>query len=219
MRVEQREADIVVTMGSEEQRIQLDFLERMNAALDRAETLGASAGALVVTADGKFWSNGLDVGTIAAYSHEQQHEFMRHFRHLLGRLVTFPMPTVAALNGHAFAGGAILALAFDYRVMRADRGWFCLPEVDLNMRVDPGVLELVRSRLAPGTLRDAFLSGRRYAANDALAAGIIDASAGETELVARACALAAPLAAKPRASMAMIKSNIWGTLHRHLTED
>ncbi len=219
MRVEQREGDVVVTMGSEEQRIQLDFLERMNSALDRAEALGAHTGALVVTADGKFWSNGLDVGTIAAYSHEQQHEFMRHFRHLLGRLVTFPMPTVAALNGHAFAGGAILALAFDYRVMRADRGWICLPEVDLNMRVDPAVLELVRSRLSPGALRDAFLSGRRYPASEALAAGIIDASAGETDLVARACALAAPLAAKSRASMAMIKSNIWGTLHRHLTED
>ncbi len=219
MKVDRQENDVIVTMGSDEQRIQLDFLERMNTALDQAETLATAGGALVITAEGKFWSNGLDVGTIMAYSPEQQRDFMHHFRHLLGRLLTFPLPTVAALNGHTFAAGGVLALALDYRVMREDRGWFCLPEVDLNMRVDPAVLELVRSRLRPTTVRDAFLSGRRYTAADALEAGIADAIAPGDLLLERARTLVAPLAAKPRANMTMIKSNLWGGLHRRLTED
>ena len=78
----------------------------------------------------------------------------------LGRLVAFPVATVAAMNGHAFAAGAMLALAHDYRVMRGDRGFFCLPEVDIKIPLAPGMNSLIKCRMSPMVFRDTVLTGR-----------------------------------------------------------
>jgi enoyl-CoA hydratase/carnithine racemase len=64
----------------------------------------------------------------------------------LGRLLCFPVPTIAAINGHAFAGGFMLAFAHDYRIMRTDRGFLCLPEIDLGMGLLPGMNAIIRYR-------------------------------------------------------------------------
>ncbi len=69
---------------------------------------------------------------------KDRQEFISAVLKFLGRVMGFPVPTVAAVNGHAFAAGAMLALAHDFRVMRSDRGFFCLPEVDINIPPGPG---------------------------------------------------------------------------------
>ena len=61
----------------------------------------------------------------------------------IGRLLVFPAYTVAAINGHAFAGGALISCAFDYRVMREDRGYFCFPEVDIRIPFTAGMAALI----------------------------------------------------------------------------
>ena len=93
-------------------------------------------------------------------------------------ILVFPIPTVAAMNGHAFGIGALLALAHDQRVQNAERGWFCLPEVDLRMRFNPFQLGLVVGKLSRPTANEAVLSGRRYDGAASLAAGIVDAVGG-----------------------------------------
>ena len=93
---------------------------------------GRDARALVTVGTGKHYSNGFDLDFLGALPRGDLEAFMDRVLRLLTRLLTFPVPTVAAVNGHAFGIGAMLALAHDRRVMRADRGWFCLPEIDLG---------------------------------------------------------------------------------------
>jgi enoyl-CoA hydratase/carnithine racemase len=82
---------------------------------------------------------------------------------LLVKMLALAMPTVAAVTGHAFGGGAILAMAHDWRVMRADRGYFCFPEVDIRLRFTPGMAALIQAKLTPAAAVTAMTTGRRTA--------------------------------------------------------
>jgi enoyl-CoA hydratase/carnithine racemase len=124
--------------------------------------------------------------------------------------MAFPVPTVAAINGHAFAAGAMMALAHDFRVMRGDRGFLCLNEIDLRIPLAPGMAALVRSRLPGPTLRDMVLTGARIGGADALARGIVDEAIAVSEVVPRAAARAAALADKDRATYGALKQGVYG---------
>ena len=90
----------------------------------------------------------------------------------------------------------MLALAHDFRVMRADRGFFCLPEVDINIPFTRGMSGLIQGKLTQKTAHEAMTTGRRYGGTDALAAGIVDAVAHEDDVLSSAIELARPLAGK-----------------------
>jgi enoyl-CoA hydratase/carnithine racemase len=142
-------------------RFNRSFLNELNDALDTVE---ASAGpAALVTTGGteKFYSNGLDLAWIAGDGQSEGGAFVGDVMRFLGRLMAFPVPTVAAINGHAFAAGAMMALAHDFRVMRADRGFLCLNEIDIHIPLAPGMSALVKNRLPATTLRDMVLTGMR----------------------------------------------------------
>ncbi|MGD0394958.1 MAG: enoyl-CoA hydratase/isomerase family protein, partial [Acidimicrobiales bacterium] len=117
---------------------------------------------------------------------------------LLVRILDFPAITVAAVNGHAFAAGAMLATAHDIVIMREDRGFWCLPEVDLGLPLTPTMFEVVAAHLPTATLRESSLTGRRYPGSDALSAGIVHELASEDSVVTRALERALELAQKDR---------------------
>jgi enoyl-CoA hydratase/carnithine racemase len=197
----------VVRMGLGENRFNPELLDGLEAAFDRVEgTEGPSA--LVLTGEGKFFSNGLDLDWLAAADQADRNATLRRVYELLARLLEFPAPTVAALNGHAFAGGGMLALACDRRVMREDRGYFCLPEADIGLVFVRGMSLLITHRLRPETAREAMLTGRRYDAAASLEAGIVDRVAAEEMVVGEAVAMVEPLAAKPGAVQQGIKQGI-----------
>jgi enoyl-CoA hydratase/carnithine racemase len=137
---------------------------------------------------------------------------------LLARVLTFPRPTVAALQGHTFAAGAMLALAHDWRVMRADRGYFCLPEADINIPFLPGMSALIQAKLTPAAATDAMLTARRYGGEDALAAGLVTATAAEDEVLSAAVALAAPLATKDPTTLGLIKERMYSDVVQTLRD-
>lgn len=124
-------------------------------------------------------------------------------------MLVFPTATVAAVNRHAFAAGAMLALACDVRVMRTDRGYLCLPEVDIGLSFTPGMTALLKARLPTATAHEAMLTARRYGAREALAAGIIDAAVPAEEVLDAAVVRAAALAGKPRTTVAQIKRGLF----------
>src|SRR5919107_3624668 len=108
---------------------------------------------------------------------EQAGPLLAGVHRLYARILAMPMATVAAITGHAYAGGAMLSVAHDWKVMRADRGYWCLPEVDLGLPFTPGMNALLVAKLPKRTAHEAMTTARRYAAPEAEAAGILDATA------------------------------------------
>lgn len=204
---EQRGPVTVVRMVDGENRFHPRLLDSLEAVLDEIEA-GEEPAALVLTGSGKFFSNGLDLEYMGAHPDDAEATLAR-VHALLGRILGLEVPTVAAINGHAFAAGAMLALAFDERVMRADRGWFCLPEADLGLPFTPGMNALISARLSPPVAHEAMALARRYAAPDALAAGIVAETAPEDQVLERAVARAEALAGKPRPGLAAIKRTLY----------
>jgi enoyl-CoA hydratase/carnithine racemase len=204
----QREGEVfVLRMSGGENRFNPEFIGGFNAALDEVEAHPGPS-ALVTTGDGKFYSNGLDLAWMGTDGVDAI-AFVRTLHKLLGRVLAFPRPTVAAINGHAFAGGAMLALAHDFAVMRADRGFFCLPEADLGIPFTAPMTALIASRIPQPALHDACTTGRRYSGPEAVAAGIVAATAAESEVLPAAVARAAALAGKERTTLQAIKRGLY----------
>jgi enoyl-CoA hydratase/carnithine racemase len=206
----------VLTMQNEQNLIDLPFLARLHEALDQVEAESEGDSALVLTGEGKFFSNGLNLPELRRLEAPEMARFNKEFRRAVGRLVVSPVPTVAALNGHAFAGGAVLALACDYRIMREDRGWLCLSEVDVGMAIPPPIMALVTARLPGTTVPDAVLAGKRFSADEAIGAGFADGKAPEAELLSKAVELAGSLAGKNRNVIRTMKATLWGDVARGL---
>lgn len=189
-----------------EARFSPDWLAAAHAALDEVEA-GEGPAALVTTATGKFFSNGLDLEYILPRL-DQLDVYLDSVHKLYHRLVKLPVPTIAAVQGHAFGAGAMLATAHDFRVMRADRGFYCLPEVTLQMPFTPSMTALVTTRLGNQVALEAMTTGRRYGGADALKAGIVDQIEPGEQLLEAAVARAQSLAALRGANLGGIKSGI-----------
>jgi enoyl-CoA hydratase/carnithine racemase len=199
----------VLNLGDNENRWNPDWLAGANKALDEVEATEGPR-ALVTTSTGKFWSNGLDLEWLGQHS-DQLADYLKQVHDLLARVLELPMPTVAAMQGHTFAAGAMLALAHDFRVMRADRGFFCLPEVDIQIPFTPGMSALIQAKLTPSVALEAMTTGRRYGGADAKAAAIVEATAPEDGVLSAAIEIARPLTSKPGATLGMIKSRMYPT--------
>ncbi len=204
-----REGDVfVLTMRSGENRFNRDFLSALGQALDKVEASEGPA-ALVTVGEGKFYSNGLDLDWLTQQELPVVGAFLDDFERLFSRMLQFPMVTVAALNGHAFAGGAMFSLSHDFRVMRSDRGFWCLPEVDLGMPLRPGMNALITARLPKPTFHEAIVTGRRYGAEDAVAASIVQDCAPEVDVLGAAISMASPHVGKSREAMAALKREMY----------
>jgi Delta3-Delta2-enoyl-CoA isomerase len=198
----------VLRMSSGENRFNWSFLDALMAALDEVER-APEPSALVTVGEGKFYSNGLDLEWMRGPGRAQAEACIDRVHELLARMLTFPTITVAALNGHAFAAGAMLALAHDFRVMRNDRGYFCLPEVDIRIPFTLPMSALIQARLSKATAHEAMTTGRRYAAEQALTANIVHQTAAEADVLAAAVALAKTYAGKHGATLAAIKKTAY----------
>ena len=197
----------VLDLGNDENRFNPTWVGAVTALLD--EVAGAEGPrALVTTATGKFWSNGLDLEWMGAHP-EQAGPFVDDVHALFARVLSLPVPAVAACQGHVFAAGAMLALAHDFRVMRADRGFFCLPEVDISIPFTPGMGALIQARLAPQTAHEAMTTGRRYGGTEAAAAAIVDDAVELDRVLPAALERAAALAGKAGPTLGAIKESMY----------
>jgi enoyl-CoA hydratase/carnithine racemase len=200
----------VLDLGDGENRFHPDWIASVKGALDEVEKAEGHR-ALVTTATGKFYSNGLDLDWLFAHA-DRQREYLNSVQELLARMLTLPVITVAALQGHTFAAGAMFSLAHDFRVMRADRGYWCLPEADLNLPFTPGMSALIQSRLSPQTAHEAMLTARRFGGLDAKAAGIVDHAVAEDSVRQTAFDIATPQAPKAGDTLRTIKASMYASV-------
>jgi enoyl-CoA hydratase/carnithine racemase len=204
----------VLNLGDDENRFSLGFLDEVNGRLD--DIASSDAGGLVTTGTGKFYSNGLDLDWLMAHGDQMQF-YVGRVQALFARVLTWAMPTAAALNGHAFGAGAMLTMAHDYRVMRADRGFFCFPEVDIRIPFTPGMAALIQAKLTPAAAVASMTTGRRFGGADALQFAIVDATAAEDAVVDGAVELLAPLGGKDKGTLGAIKHTMYGPAISALT--
>jgi enoyl-CoA hydratase/carnithine racemase len=196
----------ILELGADENRFSPGFLDEMDAHLD--EIVAGGAHGLVTTAASKFYTNGLDLDWLSA--HAEQHQwYVGRVQALLARVLTLPIPTAAAVVGHAFGAGAMLALAHDFRVMRADRGFFCFPEVDINIPFTPGMAALIQAKLAPHAAIASMTTGRRFGGGDAASIGIVDATAAEGAVTDAAVDMLRPLSGKNQETLGAIKQTMF----------
>lgn len=196
----------ILELGADENRFSPGFLDEMDAHLD--EIVAGGAHGLVTTAASKFYTNGLDLDWLTA--HAEQHQwYVGRVQALLARVLALPIPTAAAVVGHAFGAGAMLALAHDFRVMRADRGFFCFPEVDINIPFTPGMAALIQAKLAPHAAIASMTTGRRFGGGDAASIGIVDATAAEGAVTDAAVDMLRPLSGKNQETLGAIKQTMF----------
>ena len=198
----------VLTWNQGENRINLDSLARLNEFLDEIEATDGPL-SIVLTGSGKFFCNGLDLERFG----NQRDEFVETLHQLeqtIGRLLVFPAYTVAALNGHAFAGGALISCAFDYRIMREDRGYWCMNEAEIGLTLDERLWSILANRLPRATAIVAATTARRFSGPNALRFGIVDAVAGEGDVLAQALVVAESMAHLDRPTLGVHKRLIHG---------
>ena len=188
----------VLTMNAGENRWNTRFTREFSSALDEVEASTGPAALLTVSVDGKFFSNGLDLewimGDDDAPPGGDRSVFAAEFMALMGRIITFPMPTIAAINGHAFGAGFMCALCHDVRIMREDRGYLCANEIELGMSIPAPELALFRHKLPADAFFETVQLARRWTGPDARSAGVVQQTAGLTELHVVAQTRAAELA-------------------------
>ncbi|MDV3123697.1 enoyl-CoA hydratase-related protein [Mycobacterium sp. 21AC1] len=198
----------ILNLGGDENRFSPEFLDAVDSHLDAIHARGAHG--LVTTADNKFYSNGLDLDWLGAHS-DQGPWYVNRVQGLLARFLTLPIPTAAAVVGHAFGAGAMLAIAHDFRVMRADRGYFCFPEVDIHIPFTDGMAALIQAKLTPQAAVASMTTGRRFGGADAVAVGLVEATADEGAVTAAATDLLRPLGGKDSGTLGAIKQTMFGT--------
>ncbi|KKF96507.1 Enoyl-CoA hydratase domain-containing protein 2 mitochondrial [Ceratocystis platani] len=135
---------------------------------------------VVITTSGipKFFSNGLDLQHAVSTGRDY---WVNYLYKLWARIATYPMPTIALLPGHAFAGGLMLAMYHDYRIMNPSRGFICLNELDFGVPLKPQMSHIFREKLSFSAYRSLALEAKRVPGPEALALGIVDVLGGLNE--------------------------------------
>jgi len=207
--ITQHDHVFILTMDTGENRMNAGWLEQFSSALDTVAAADDPK-ALVTTGSGKFYSNGLDLEWLMTDGVDMA-AFVAEVERVFARMLGLPLITVAACNGHTFAAGAMLAMTHDFRVMRADRGFFCLPEVDLGIPLTPGMNALMTGRLPIVTAHEVLVTGRRFGGIEAAHKQIVDAAVAEDEVHPLAMDMAAELAPKSGRTLGVIKQRMYET--------
>ncbi|KAK7319429.1 hypothetical protein RJT34_04150 [Clitoria ternatea] len=206
--LEKRGSLFVITLTSEDDeqhRLNPTLLSSLLNALSQLNSQVTAGTALVTVAHGKFFSNGFDFRWAQAASDQDgaRHR-LRHMsdslRPVVAALLSLPIPTIAAVSGHAAAAGAILAMAHDYVLMRGDRGVIYMPEVDLGITLPDYFSAVARAKISSATAaRDVLLRGVKIRAKEGMEIGIVhSAHDGAESTVEAAMRLGAELASRKR---------------------
>jgi len=160
----------ILSMNSGENRFNFPFFEAFLQVLDEIEHKTETNVLVVKSSHEKIWSNGIDLDWLLPAAEKEgpelRNRFMTEMFGFMKRVLTYPMLTIAAITGHAFAGGGFLSFAHDFRFMRSDRGWLCMPEVDIGMTLGPVFSALSRRAVPTYMFEEMQYTGIRLTAQE-----------------------------------------------------
>lgn len=184
--LQKKESIYYLIMNDGENRWNTTFVREFSQALDEIEKDNGPGALITSSSDQKFFSNGLDLNWINSpkdYPEGGDKEvFGEEFMYLMGRMITLPIPTICAINGHAFGAGFMLSMSHDVRIMRADRGFLCANEIQLGMSIPRPELALFRHKIPANSFFETVQLAKRWTGPDALQAGIVQ-EIGENEIL------------------------------------
>jgi enoyl-CoA hydratase/carnithine racemase len=165
---------------------------------------------VILTGEGKFFSFGFDIPEFMDFTREAFTGFLMNLTGLYRCIFLFPKPVIAALNGHTIAGGCMLAMACDQRIMVTGRAKISLNEIAFGSSVFAGSVEILKCRVGHANAERILFSGEMFPAEEALQMGMVDRVVGEDELAGAALATAREFAARDGAAFASIKKLLHG---------
>lgn len=173
---------------------------------------------VLLTGAGDAFSAGLNLKEVASLEGGGMLDFLRLLEECMTELYLYPGPTVAAINGHAIAGGCVAAMCCDHRVMTSNaRARIGLNETALGVRFPPRILTVLRRRLPPNHLEHVLLGGDLFGGNDALRLGLVDEIADDP--IAAARGRLAILGAHSKDAYAQTKADLRGRAPSDLLPD
>jgi len=177
----------LLTLDDGENRFNPPFLDSFLKTLDDVEANHDARALVVTSAHEKIFSNGIDLDWLVPVMQqgglEEAKAFFRQMMALFRRILAYPMPTVVAISGHAFAGGAILCCSFDFRFMRSDRGYFCFPEVDLGIPFLPGMIAIMTKAMPSQVFDELQFTAARLTAEECAARRVVHRSCSREALL------------------------------------
>jgi enoyl-CoA hydratase len=204
MMIERSERDGIVTLRLAHGKASVMDLELVEEiARTFAETEASDARAVILTGTGSIFSAGVDLFRLVDGGNEYCDRFVPALSRMLLDVFSFTRPLIVATNGHAIAGGCILTLAGDYRIMASGNGRIGMPELLVGVPFPPSVLEAVRFVVPPQHLQMLIYSGRTMTPDEALQYGLVDEVSDD--LQTRAETVAHQLAALPAESFGLAK--------------
>ena len=197
---------LIVTMArGKANALNRSMAEEMNQAVEEARNNESVRGVVLASDRPKFFSGGFDVLEVFEYDRETMTDFFGRFIDLYEGLMSLPKPVVAAVSGHAFAGGAVLALATDLRVMAEGEFGFALNEINLGLALPPGMIRMAISAAGTVRAREIVLEGKTVKPSEAFEIGLASELASTASVLERAIHRARVLAEKPHMTFAAIK--------------
>ena len=173
--------------------------------LAELESVKDNSAVVVTSSDPKSWCVGLDFGWISEQSEQELGTTFREVEEVFGRWALLSLPTIACITGHCIAGGAFLASVMDFRLMRADRGWFAFTEIDVKIAPSPRLYLMADLLPNKQAVRELLLTGRRVGGDETRKLGLVDESHPQEKLLPRAMEFAQQLAQKDLKTYRKIK--------------
>lgn len=176
------------------------LVRELSAAFQEARDAENVRAVVLTSAQSDYFSVGFDVREVFDYDRDRMLTFWGEFIDLYESLYTFPKPVVGALPGHTFAGGIILALACDFRVMATGPYGLGVSGINLGIPLPYGVMNMAINAMGPAYARRLFLTGETIAPDQALAMGLVQALVPASEVRSAGVALAEVMGQKSPAA-------------------
>ena len=168
----------IISMDNGKNANNLEFAQQLLGLLKQVEEEKTNKALILTSSDEKNWSQGIDVmwlmSSVQGGKKDDVKAFLSTMDEVYTYMMQYPMPIIAAMNGHTFGNGIVIAAACDFRFMRSDKGYICFPEVDMNIPFVPGLIDVILKAIPKYKFNDMILTGRKLGAVEMAEANFID---------------------------------------------